>query len=97
MAITWWDLCDDGSWIPDVGMLRKDLSPKPVYTALKELIRKRWTTKTEGKTDADGRFSFTGFHGEYAARISRNGKVIEQSFHVGRQKRNTVNIVLGNE
>jgi len=97
VGITWWDLCDDGSWLDGGGMLRKDMSPKPVYTALKELIRKRWTTKTEEKTDPDGKFSFAGFHGEYLVRISRNGKVIEQSFHVRRQERNTINIILAND
>lgn len=32
-AITWWDLCDVGSWREGGGLLRKDLTPKPAYTA----------------------------------------------------------------
>lgn len=97
VGITWWDLCDDGSWLEGGGMLRKDLSPKPVYTALKQLIKERWTTKTKGKTDADGKFSFTGFHGEYVAQIPKNGKMMEQPFHIRRQKRNSTTVILGED
>jgi endo-1,4-beta-xylanase len=96
-GVTWWDLCDDGSWLDGGGMLRKDMSPKPVYLALKQLIKERWTTKTEGMTDADGKFSFRGFYGKYVARISLNGKVIEHPFHVSQQKRNATNIILGED
>ncbi|HUT36371.1 MAG TPA: endo-1,4-beta-xylanase [Planctomycetota bacterium] len=65
-GITWWDLCDDGSWLPGGGLLRKDLSPKPAYDALKKLIHETWHTRIEGKTDAEGRLAFRGFFGRYA-------------------------------
>jgi GH35 family endo-1,4-beta-xylanase len=94
MAITWWDLCDVGSWLEGGGLLRKDLSPKPAYAALKQLIHEQWVTRSEGQTDKDGNFSFRGFRGQYMARITRGGKVIEQPFHVGTQNNNVINIVL---
>jgi len=65
-AITWWDLCDAGSWLPGGGMLRKDLSPKPVYDALRKLIREEWHTKVDAKTDANGEIRLRGFYGRYA-------------------------------
>ena len=65
-AITWWDLCDAGSWLPGGGMLRKDLSPKPVYEALRKLIHEQWHTKVAAKTDANGEVSLRGFYGQYA-------------------------------
>lgn len=64
-AITWWDLCDDGSWLPGGGMLRRDMSPKPVYEQLKHLIHDQWTTRLEGRTAAEGKLSLRGFHGAY--------------------------------
>jgi len=64
-AITWWDLCDNGAWLKGGGMLRADLTPKPVYAALKKLIHEEWTTRAEGQTDATGTFAFRGFHGLY--------------------------------
>jgi len=65
-AITWWDLCDAGSWLPGGGMLRKDLSPKPVYEALRKLIHEEWQTKVDAKTDANGEITLRGFYGRYA-------------------------------
>ncbi len=64
-GITWWDLCDEGSWLPGGGLLRKDMTPKPAYDALRRLIRETWHTRTEGKTDAEGRLTFRGFFGRY--------------------------------
>jgi len=65
-AITWWDLCDQGAWLKGGGMLRADMSPKPVYEQLKRLIHEEWTTRlTATAADADGRLSFRGFRGRY--------------------------------
>ena len=93
-AITWWDLSDAGSWLEGGGLLRKDMSPKPAYLELKKLIREQWMTRCEGKTDKKGEFTFRGFCGEYIARIKRNGKVVEEPFHIGPQERNVINIIL---
>jgi len=93
-AITWWDLSDAGSWLEGGGLIRKDMSPKPAYAALRKLIREQWATKSEGKTDKDGEFSFRGFCGHYGVRITHNGKIIEQPFHVALQGRNAIKIVL---
>ena len=94
VAITWWDLCEAGAWLEGGGLLRRDLTPKPAYLALKNLIRETWMTKTEGKTDGDGRFSFRGFHGEYTLKVKRDGAVTEQPFHLARDGRSTVDMVL---
>jgi GH35 family endo-1,4-beta-xylanase len=72
VAITWWDLCEDGAWLQGGGLLRKDLTPKKVYTDLRKLIHEDWHTQAEGKADAEGRFRFRGFHGTYAVTV--NGK-----------------------
>ena len=64
-AITWWDLCDRGAWRDGGGLLRDDLTPKPVYRRLDRLINHRWRTGGTGKTDDSGRMEFRGFHGRY--------------------------------
>ena len=69
MGITWWDLCDKGSWLPGGGMLRADLSPKPVYHALHKLIHEQWTTRLAGKTDDRGELRFRGFRGAYEVAV----------------------------
>lgn len=68
-AITWWDLSDQFSWLPGGGLLRADMSPKPAYQALRDLIHKEWKTQAEGQTDASGRFEFRGFLGGYEVRV----------------------------
>ncbi|MGB2822648.1 MAG: endo-1,4-beta-xylanase [Phycisphaerae bacterium] len=69
MAITWWDLCDAGSWLKGGGMLRADLTPKPVYVALKKLIHEDWKTSLKARTDSAGRLNFRGFHGAYTVTV----------------------------
>ena len=82
LAITWWDFSDRNSWRAGGGMLRTDLSPKPVYLALKRLIRDDWSTKLRGETDSGGRFDFSGFYGEYRVNIEHDGKSIEQTIRI---------------
>ena len=81
-AITWWDFCDQGSWQKGGGMLREDLRPKPVYTALKKLIHQEWHSSAQGKTNASGLFRFRGFYGRYQVKVEFRGKSIEAEMHL---------------
>ncbi len=93
-AITWWDLGDQGSFIPGGGMLREDLSPKPVYEQLKRLIHEEWKTRASGTTDGEGRFGFRGFLGTYKVIIAIQGKIIEKQFHLEKGKANEMTVSL---
>lgn len=84
-AITWWDLCDAGSWLPGGGMLRKDLSPKPVYTDLMKLLHGQWQTHAAGSCDEAGRYSFRGFLGSYRVTVQHGGKSVAKDFYLTRQ------------
>jgi GH35 family endo-1,4-beta-xylanase len=88
VAITWWDLSDQGSWLEGGGMLRGDLSPKPVYESLKKLIHEEWQTSLQGKTDHLGRFQFSGFYGLYKVNFQKNGASLEAEFHLNKNKQN---------
>jgi GH35 family endo-1,4-beta-xylanase len=87
-AITWWDLSDQGSWLPGGGMLHADMSPKPVYEQLKRLIHDEWKTRLDATTDADGRFVFRGFCGKYRLVFDVQGRKVEHQLQVtkGMQK-----------
>jgi len=78
-AITWWDLADLGAWQgAPAGLVRKDMSPKPAYEALMQLIKKDWWTGPLTLTaDAAGRVRFRGFLGSYAVRTARGGAAFE--------------------
>ena len=58
------------------GLLRFDMSPKPAYLKLKELLQKKWHTEAEAVTDADGCTSFRGFYGTYNVEI--DGKTVTE-------------------
>ena len=93
-AITWWDLCDEGSWLPGGGMLRADMSPKPVYEQLRQLIHDEWKSRVTTTTDADGRFSFRGFFGEYRVTIELLGGNMERQFSVCKGEPNDIVVTL---
>ena len=76
------DLCDQGSWLTGGGMLRADMSSKPVYEQLKQLIHEEWKTRVSATTDADGRFSFRGFFGDYCVLIEMPGGKVERQFQL---------------
>jgi hypothetical protein len=65
-AITWWDFSDKDSWLgAPSGMLRKDMSPKPVYDRLMALVHKAWWTNVSLPTDSHGRCVSHVFYGDY--------------------------------
>lgn len=59
------------------GLLRFDMSPKPAYYALKELLQKKWHTEVDGVTDANGQLHFHGFWGKYQVQLeTADGQMI---------------------
>jgi len=69
-ALTWWDFSDEGAWKgAPAGWLRRDMSPKPAYERLRELIKGEWWTKTKGQTDAQGTFTARAVFGHYRVTV----------------------------
>jgi len=65
-AITWWDFSDHGSWQgAPAGLVRRDMTPKPLYEWLMGAFHKRWATNARLTTDASGRAALRGFFGDY--------------------------------
>jgi len=83
-AITTWDITD-GRWLKaPSGLLREDNSVKPVFTALKNLIKGEWQTNAAPSTNSNGEVDFEGFRGEYEAEL--NGKKLP--FTLGKNSAN---------
>jgi hypothetical protein len=74
-AITHWD-ATDGKWLnAPSGILRRDNSPKPIYDALADKIKRDWrTAPMKLVSGADGKLEFTGFRGRYALTINGETK-----------------------
>ena len=80
-AITWWDLTDLHAWKnAPAGLLRRDMSPKPAYTALKDLIKNKWWTRADCITDANGDVRMRGFYGTYQLTAQSGGKQLRGEF-----------------
>ncbi|MGD0091697.1 MAG: endo-1,4-beta-xylanase [Planctomycetota bacterium] len=68
-GLTWWDFSDLHAWLgAPSGLVRKDMSPKPAYEALMQMIKKDWWTgPLQLTSDTEGRVKFKGFQGRYRA------------------------------
>lgn len=87
-AITWWNL-PDGTAAPGEnkwcgGLLRKDLSQKPAFTVLQNLIQKEWHTEGSAKSGAGSDAEFRGFYGEYEITVTHAGKTVHQTIHLSK-------------
>jgi len=85
-AITWWDFSDFHAWQgAAAGFLRKDMSPKPAYDILMDLIKNKWWTNIRGKINSEGKFNFSGFYGKYKITAKdKNGKTTSQEFNLSK-------------
>jgi endo-1,4-beta-xylanase len=71
VAITWWDFSDRGAWQrAPAGLVRADMTPRPAYDRLQELVHKRWWTKTSAQTAATGAASSRVFLGDHKVTVT---------------------------
>ena len=95
-AITWWDFSDLGAWQgAPAGWLRRDMSPKPAYDRMMSLIKGDWWTKTEARTDTQGKVKARAFYGTH--RLSAqlpSGQLITKEVHWERGQKNTFELSL---
>lgn len=95
-AITWWDFSDAGAWQrAPAGWLRRDMTPKPVYERLHQLIRRDWWTRLKAAPNAQGQVSLRAIHGTHRVTVTLpNGAKIERDVQVlpGRLNRVELNL-----
>ena len=61
------------------GLIRFDMTPKPAFLKLKELLEERWHTEAELVTDENGNAEFRGFYGDYDVEIGGETKKLSLS------------------
>lgn len=64
-ALSWFDFTDHRWLKAPAGLLKDDLSPKPAYEALYDLIHRQWHTDADLVTDENGVCRTRLFFGEY--------------------------------
>lgn len=70
------------------GLLRFDMTPKPAYYAIKNLIEKKWHTEAELVTDRNGTAGFKGFYGKYDVEIEIDGKTVVKEINLMNKGKN---------
>jgi hypothetical protein len=94
-AITWWDLSDYGaSQGAPAGLLRSDMSNKPAYNKLLNLVRNNWWTRGNVYTADDGTARLRGFYGTYKLIIEKEGKRVESGIHLAGGLDNKLKVTL---
>ena len=76
------------------GLLRFDLSPKPAYYAIKNLIQNVWHTEETLVTSEKGTCSFRGFYGEYELEFDEDGKTMKKTVFLSSKDDNEIKVVL---
>ncbi len=94
-ALTWWDLSDQGAWgRAAAGLLRADMTPKPAYERLHELIRGAWWTRIQTRIPHDGTLNFRGFRGQYRVSARADGCWIHGNYELVEPKPDADRLVL---
>jgi GH35 family endo-1,4-beta-xylanase len=95
-GITWWDFTDQDAWQgAPAGLVRSDMTPKPAYEQLHDLIKGRWWTRAEGETGSDGRMAFRGFLGRYRVEANVGGRQLAGEFSLRKDITAPIDIPLG--
>lgn len=69
-GMIWWSPTDGGWLGAPAGLLRKDLSPKPAFERLEQLIRGEWWfSERDVVAQSDGTLRFSGTAGEYEVQV----------------------------
>jgi len=76
------------------GLLRFDLSPKPAYYKIKELITKKWHTEAQLITDKYGKADFRGFYGDYTVKIEKDDVFETKTVSLSKKGENNFELVI---
>ena len=94
-AITWWDFTDQNAWQrAPAGLVRDDMTPKPAYHALKQLIKSRWWTTAGGTIGPLGTTRFRGFLGDYEVRVRLGDERLKGTFRLDKKTTEAIEVRL---
>jgi hypothetical protein len=72
-AICWWNLVD-GDWGGNPGgLVRRDLTPKPAYDVIHQLMHEEWDSTMSKRTDHRGEVAARVFAGTYDVSVEGVG------------------------
>lgn len=94
-AITWWDFTDQGAWQrAPAGFLREDMTPKPAYDQLKDLIKGKWWTQSATQLGQAGEARLRGVLGQYEVSAQIGSRQISGSFRFDKRTKQPIELRL---
>ena len=94
-AITWWDFTDQDAWQgAPAGFVRADMTPKPAYEQLQQLIKGKWWTQIKTTTAEAGKATFGGFFGQYEVTAQSPDRWLSGSFWFDESTKETIEVRL---
>ena len=76
------------------GLFRFDMTPKPAFFAIQNLIKKKWNTDTSLVTDTEGRAKMRGFYGTYAFTVETENGIETREITLSKDGKNDIEIIL---
>ena len=76
------------------GLFRFDMTPKPAFFAIQNLIKKKWHTDTSLVTDTEGRAKMRGFYGTYAFTMETENGIETREITLSKDGKNNIEIIL---
>ena len=76
------------------GLFRFDMTPKPAFFAIQNLIKKKWHTDTSLVTDIEGRAKMRGFYGTYAFTVETENGIETREITLSKDGKNNIEIIL---
>ena len=67
------------------GLLRFDLTPKPAFLTIKNLIEKEWHTEETVTANESGKAQFKGFFGTYEVTVECDGKTVTREISLAKK------------
>lgn len=95
-AISWVDLSDLFVVLHGAsgGLLREDMSPKPAYERLMQLVHHEWWTNAEAETNEQGEATIRGFYGQYLLTIKSGTQLVQKLIHLKADQENVFEVQL---
>jgi GH35 family endo-1,4-beta-xylanase len=96
-AITWWDFSDYQAWQgAPAGLVRADMSPKPLYERLMELVWGEWATHHSGPLGDEPALTVPCAAGEHALELTLpSGDRLSGTFSVVKGREEPIVVSLG--
>lgn len=76
------------------GLFRFDMTPKPAFLAIQNLIKKKWHTETALVTDTEGRAKMRGFYGTYVLTVETESGIETREISLSKDGKNNFEIIL---